>query len=359
MSVSLDPNKPDFEESRWITSEDVNIEHLLDVFTTIDANSDVVWEACVNFTNHLRWHKGRLTILGPRIEKLPDDHRSKPECLYELSWLFDSVGDLAERKRLLTRALVLWRERGNDKQAARVLSVLSYSNWRIGLYEEGMQQAREALEIYEFLGDAAGLAICLTILASSLERDGQLGAAEETASRAINLHSEKGDRFMVCHSHRVLGNVYRSKGEIEKAVHHYEATLSIASSFNWHNELFWTHYDLAELFHDKGRFDDASAHVERAKPHTENNAYHLGRAVNLQATVWYKQDRLEEAKSEALRAADVFEKLGAVANLEDCRELLRWIEEKMNPVISGQSRFTCGLLQMIRFPACIDFPFWL
>jgi tetratricopeptide (TPR) repeat protein len=87
--------------------------------------------------------------------------------------------------------------------------------------------------------------------------------------------------------------------------------LGIASSFNWHDHLFWAHYALAELFLDEGRFDDAHAHVERAKSHAVNNAYYLGRAMELQARVWYKQHRLEEARSEALRAADVYEKLGA------------------------------------------------
>jgi len=42
MSVYPDPNKPNFKETRWIISEDVNVEHLLDVFTTIDTNSDDV-----------------------------------------------------------------------------------------------------------------------------------------------------------------------------------------------------------------------------------------------------------------------------------------------------------------------------
>jgi hypothetical protein len=39
MSVYLDPNDPGFAKTQWITSEDINVEHLLDVFTTIDAGS--------------------------------------------------------------------------------------------------------------------------------------------------------------------------------------------------------------------------------------------------------------------------------------------------------------------------------
>jgi hypothetical protein len=49
LSTDIDPNEPGFEESRWMMSEDVNVEHLLDVFTSIDASSEDVWDACAVF----------------------------------------------------------------------------------------------------------------------------------------------------------------------------------------------------------------------------------------------------------------------------------------------------------------------
>ena len=55
--VDVDIEKPGFEESRWIVSEDVNVEHLLDVFTSIDVDSSDVWGACAGFFKHLCWHK--------------------------------------------------------------------------------------------------------------------------------------------------------------------------------------------------------------------------------------------------------------------------------------------------------------
>ena len=82
LSVDVDPGHPGFEEARWIVSEDTNVEHLLDVFTSIDASSGGAWDACGPFMKHLYWHKPRLTVLGPRIEGLPDNHRSKPQCLF-------------------------------------------------------------------------------------------------------------------------------------------------------------------------------------------------------------------------------------------------------------------------------------
>jgi len=342
ISVKIHPDEPNFGETQWITSEDINFEYLLNVFTTIDENSDDVWDACANFMTYLTWHKPRPTILKPKIEGLPDDHRFKPECLYMLSWVFGSVGNWVECKRLLSQALDLWRERGSDDQVAKTLVELSDTNMQIGLHKEGIQQAKEALEIYERLGDTGRQADCLTKLARLFRSDEQSDAAEEPALRAIALLPEKGEQYRVCESHRALGDVYQSKGEIEKAIHHFGVAIGIASSFNWRHELFWAHYNLARLFRNQGRFDDAQTHIEHAKSHTGNDAYHLGYVTEQQAWNWYKQRRLEEARSEVLRAVDLYEKLGAAKDLESCRKLLRHVEEELNtPVTSGQSGFNC------------------
>jgi len=354
LSVRIDPDEPGFEESRWITSDDVNVEHLLDVFTTIDPDSDYVWNICGLFITHLFWHKKRVTVLGPKIEGLPSDHPSKPGHLLILAKLFGSVGNWVEQKRLLVCASEIWRERGTDGQVAQALMEISDTNRAIGLHEEGIQQAREALGIYERLNYTGQQADCLIKLAALLGSDNQFDAAEEAAFRAIALLPEEGKQYRVCQSHFALGDIYESKGEIEKAIHYLEAVLGIAAPFNWNDVLFWANYKLAHLFRNEGRFGDAQAHTERAKSHAVNK-YHLGFAVELQARIWYGQDRLEEAKSEALRAADIYDKLGASKDVEDCRELLRAIEKALNtPVVSAQSGFNCELLEMLLSPTCTN-----
>jgi tetratricopeptide (TPR) repeat protein len=345
MSVYIDPDKPSYGESRWITSEDVNVEYLLDVFTTIDANSDGVWDACIDFMRHLNWHKERLTILKPKIEGLRDDHRSKPECLFRLSWLFGTVGDWVECKRLFIHALKLWGERGSDDEVAKTLMSLSETNRIAGFPEEGIQWAREALEIYQRLGNTIGQTECLIKLGWALRKDNQFNAAEEAALRAIALLPEQGEQFRVCKSHRLLGDIYQSKGNTNKAIHHFELALGIASAFGWNFHLFWIHYSLAVLFRDQGRLDDANAYTEHARSHTADNAYNLGCVVGLQAGIWYRQHRLEEARSEALRAVEIYEKLGAAKDTEDCRELLQKIEKELNtPVASSQASLNCEFL---------------
>ena len=336
LSIDIYPGKPGWEEAQWIATEDVNVEHLLDVLTSIDTNSVDVWDACTHFMVHLYWHKKRLVALGPKIEELPDDHPAKPRCMFRLSWLLNSVGNYIGEKGLLVQALEIWRERGDDSQVAQALVSLSNTNRLLGLYSEGILQAKEALGISQRLDDVSGQAHCLNYLARLLCSDKQFKAAEEAASRATELFPEKGEEFRVCRCHRVLGDIYYSKGEMEKAIDHFDTAFEIASSYHWNDQLFWTLCSLAQLFCTQGEFGDAHAHIEHARSYVINDPYLSGRAMQLQAQFWCKERRFGEAKSEALRAIEVYEKLGATNDLEVCKEILRNIEVSVNRPADGE-----------------------
>ena len=330
LSVDISPGEPGFDEARWIISEDANVEHLLDVFTSIDASSADTWTACAHFMGYLLWHKTRLVLLGPKIEGLPDNHKLKPQCLCRLSQLFDSVGNRVECNRLLTHALRLWRERGDDALVAQALRLLSATDRFLNLHKEGIQHAKEALEIYKRLGNVLGEAGSWRQLAWLLYDDGQLDGAEEATLRVIDLLSDGSDQFSVCECYRLLGNICHSKGETKKAIDHLETALGIASPFNLHGMLFWIHYKLAVLFFGEGGFEDAHSHIERSKLHVNDNPYRLGRAMEQNAQFWYLQRQFEEAKFEALRAADAYKGVGAWKDVEDCQAILQMIDAALD-----------------------------
>ena len=310
--------------------EDLNVEHLLDIFISIDRTKADFWDTCSHFMEHLYWHKSRPTILESKIEALADDHHSKPKCLFELSRLFGRVGNYTNRRQLLIHTLELERQRGDDAQVARALGYLSDVSRYLCLQKEGIQQAREALEICERTNDPIGQAQSLKFLAWVLTSDNQLDAAEEAAFRAIDLVPEKGQEFLICNLHRVLGQAHRYKGEKEKAIRDYKSALEIASPFNWHSELFWAHFSLAQLFREESEFSDANFHLELAKSHAVHNAHRLGRAMHLQAYIWCRQSRFEAAKLEALHALEIFEKLGVSKQVGECRGLLQTVERANN-----------------------------
>jgi len=156
LSVDVNPGKPGFEESGWIISEDMNVERLLDVFTSADPDSTDVWDACCHFMEHLYWHRPRVVALGPKIEWLPDDHPSKPQSLFGLSRLFTSVGNYAESRRLQVHALELWRKRERDLDVAETLLSLSETSRQLNDSQGGMYQAKEAYQIFVRLDSADG-----------------------------------------------------------------------------------------------------------------------------------------------------------------------------------------------------------
>ena len=302
LSIGADPESPGRGDTLWVGSEDVNIEHLLEVFTSIDPNSDDVWDACYHFMIHLYWNKRRQTTLRSKIEALAGDHPSKPKCLSQLAKLFSGVGNFEQAKRLMTRALELGRRQRDDAQVSATLRHLSNADRFLRLFGEGVRHAEEALEISERIGDTIGQAWCLRALARVLVDGGQPDAARNAASRAIDLVTEKNQEYLQSGLHLILGRVHRSKGEKQQGIHYLETALRIASPFNWHELLFWTHYYLAELFGEGGKPEDEKAHIEQAKSHAVHGAmpYELGRVTEMQAEVWYRQLRLEDAKSEIL-----------------------------------------------------------
>ena len=349
LSVHVNPGSPGFKDAQWIISEDVNVEHLLDVFTSTDMNSDIVWKVCADFIRHLYWYKSRQIVIREKIEQLPDGHRFKPLCLVQLSRLFERAGDFAEQKRLLSHALKLDRESGHDYRAASSLSILADANRQLCLFKEGIQQAKEASEICERLGATDQQRIPLIILADSLRGDNQLDAAEEVVFRIFKLLPETGDEFRTCRCHRLLGDIYSSKGEKEKAIQQYNKALEINSSFDLPDQTFLIHYSLAELFRDKGEFDDAHIHVEQAKTHAVNNSFSLGCAMDMDARIWYRQGRLEDAISKASRAVEIFEKIGATGWLTSSRTLLLQIQEARNRATSRKSNSNGKLLNTVLY----------
>ena len=351
LSVDLYPGKSGFAEAEWIKSEDVNVEHLLKAFIPIERDPLDVWDHCVHFMDHLYWHKPRQTVLGSKIKDLPDRRPFKPRCLFKLSQLFESVGDYAEQQRLLAHALTLSRKLKDDSQMAQILRSLSGVNLMLGLNEEGMRQVRggleeekqqvneafeegrrqvnEALEMYERSGDMIGRTRCFHNLSWLLLCAGQLEAAKDAALRAVGSLPKNGEEYLLSRCHRVLGVVHDSMGDKESAIRHFKTALGIAPPFSWRGELFLVHYSLAKLFCAQDELDEATIHIEQAKFHTVDDAYDLGRTMEMQAWIWYQQDRPEEARSEALSVVEIYEKLGAVKDLGNCRELLRRIDGAM------------------------------
>ena len=328
LSFSIEATNRGDDQTRWITSEDVNVEHLLDIFTSADANSEAVWDACGHFMIHLYLDKPRIPAFGPKVWGLPDDYPSKPQCLSNLSHLYHKIGNYGEVQRLLRRALKLYRERGDDAKAAFTLLLLSPTSSWLGLYEEGIQQAREAMAIYQRLGNMERIVACHVWLSSLFRRADRLGDADECETRAIGLIDAlmpTANPTLCAVLHTCLSRIYSGRGETEKANSHSEAALG--KSTNRGNR-FSSHCTMAARYVAGGRFDEAEAHVEHARLLAANGSSEVGEVMFLRARLLRGQEKFEEARSEALCALDALEKFGG-DKAERVKDLLQTIDKEM------------------------------
>ena len=113
------------------------------------------------------------------------------------------------------------------------------------------------------------------------------------------------------------------------------------------------------MFSNEHQFDAAYAHVEHAKLHATNNPYNLGHAMELRAEILYQECKFEEVKSEVLRAADAFKRLGATKNPEDYRKILHDIEAEVGAgglAASSESAFNGEPLEAMPSPTSVNSP---
>ena len=79
--------------------------------------------------------------------------------------------------------------------------------------------------------------------------------------------------------------------------------------------------------------------------------------MKLRARILYEEHKFEEAQSEALCAADVFERFEATKDLERCRDFLRDIEAGAGgSATSSELVFNGELLEVMLPPTSVNSP---
>lgn len=324
------PGDPGFDDTRWITTEDINAEHLINISLSPDAASDseAVWNGCASFLDHIYWHKPRAVILGPQIEGLADDHPTKPRCLSSLANLAYQLGNIAESKRLRLHVIGLLKQRGDIFNATCTLLELADMNRVLGNYREGLTQAEEVLSTFRQSQNRLWEGRCLKVLAFLLNDSGQLDKAAQSAYQAIDLLSKEGDQLYVCKCNRVLGDVLYKSYQYQEAATHLDAAEATASLLGNRHEQFWVGSTMARLLFGKGDHDEAERCIDKMKGHAVELQNHrlLGRAMLLQARLWLAAGKHGAARSEVLLAMEEYEKIGADPGV--CRRLIDQIDEQ-------------------------------
>ena len=190
------------------------------------------------------------------------------------------------------------------------------------------------METLERLDDTAEQARCLNILASLSYEDEQLDAAEEAVSCAISQPILPAPQFslQMRHETEVIQVVVRA------GVGAFDVIVCVVESAFVQEQSRQAIMNPKQLVVPAERGGDSESHLEMSRllPLALGFIYV---AKNMMRSFLGPSLREKiEARSEALRAIDAYEKLGAAQDLERCRRILREIEEEMKkPVVSDES----------------------
>ena len=243
----LSPGDEGFERTKWIGSEDDNVERLIYHFLiSSSSDRDAITDAstaCENFLHLLYAQKPRRTILGPLVEELPEDGSelavAKAWCLRRLGELERYLGGLAEARALLSDAQELFLREGMRDPAASCLLQVARICRDLGEYVEAERQFREASAIFSELRDTDGEAHCNHGLGRMLLKMGKGVEAAPFLEDAQEYFESIEDLQNVSEISISLGRVKLSQGNLEDAQNHFEAARGIAEkmeNWNWLGE---------------------------------------------------------------------------------------------------------------------------
>ncbi len=101
---------------------------------------------------------------------------------------------------------------------------------------------------------------------------GEMDAALDSATRALEFASQSGDQFEVAVAHNNLADIYRHKGEIGRALEHVRAGLTAAERSGRTEALYHSallHTTMGELYLDRGQWGEARRELEQGLRYLE------------------------------------------------------------------------------------------
>ncbi len=168
-----------------------------------------------------RWYERALA--DPRV--FSSSQRADALAGFGHTLVYTDTPDPA--RTALTEALTLYREVGDERNEARVLTRLGGVEFVAGSPEESLKWSEQAMEIYERLGDVDGIARAVFYLAEGLRDTGEFERSAELYQRSIESRREHGLGSVSALLHS-LGDLYLDKGDPPSAERYYYEALALA-----------------------------------------------------------------------------------------------------------------------------------
>ncbi|GAA0575936.1 hypothetical protein GCM10010172_70840 [Paractinoplanes ferrugineus] len=221
------------------------------------------------------------------------------------------------------RALALQRAVGDRVGEATTLSNIGAVHWQRGEPGDALANYDEALRIRRGEGDLVGVAQTLNNIGLACERQGRLDEAGKALREALKLGRALADRAQVCSTLTNLGNVSRRAARYDDGARHLSEAIDLARALKSAVLEAEAWNCLADLRHEQGRPADARSGYETALGlATGVDRFEEAHAHEGLGGVLAAEGSLAEAAERWRTAAAVYERLGALPDLNRVRDLL-------------------------------------
>ena len=236
--------------------------------------------------------------------------------LVELGQLHGDLGNPDAALRSLERALAIFRETDDRRQAAMAQGLMADIEAAQGNTDKALETYREILKLFEELGDVRERAVTLGDIA-------RIKVAKGEVDEALKLHQEALTVFQALGDQRsravTLGDIARikvAKGEVDEALKLHQDRLTVFQALGDVRERAVTLGQIADVYQDRGQLDEAlRIRQEELLPVFERLGDVRSRAVTLGQIADVYQDRGQLGEALRIRQEELlpaFERLGDV-----------------------------------------------
>ena len=235
------------------------------------------------------------------------DNQGIARAYGNLGNLFFRQGDYAAAKNYFEQSLKISRD-NSLRMSPQIVSNLGLTYMNQGNYTEGVAVQREELAVVEAANDAASAATLQVNLGIVLAEKGDDTAALRCFEKGLELCQRLGNKQFTSIALGCIGNIWRLKGNFEKANDYLTDDLKICNELGDRQGTAIAHELIGKLHATKGELTDAARHFDES--------LQLCRALNYQKGVAKSLHGLGEVASlrnDFLRALECFDEAADIA----------------------------------------------
>jgi len=229
------------------------------------------------------------------------------------------LGDLAEARRQLDRALALERALGDTLAQGRTLNVRGLLSWDEGRYEQAIADFRRAGELARAGGDRKLEGASLNNLSLVYDEQGDYDVSLEQYRRVLELYRGADFPRGVGDTLGNIGGVHLLLGRFREALGYYQQALKISERLRSPASMSQDHGNIALCLLGLGETDAALGHLDRAIELARQAGMRQDQAywLRAKADAFLQKGRYDLGLSSYREALVVYEQVGARAELAE------------------------------------------